>query len=76
MMSPLRTAALQGGLDRINVALEGGEDVDAADGNGFTALMLAAKYGHAAAASLLLARGAKVNKRNEHNGSPLRYAAR
>lgn len=50
--------------------------VDARDIDGFTALHLAAQYGHAAMAAMLLRRGATVDPVNNYGATPLHIAAR
>jgi len=52
-----------------------GADVNRANGDGMTALMLAAAERDPSLLRLLLARGAKVNAANNRGGTPLMYSA-
>ena len=54
--------------------LEHGADVDAADAQGWTALMVAADAGRAAVVAALAARGAAVDARNRAGGTALMVA--
>ena len=61
-MTPLHEAAEQGNLEEVELLLNReGTDVNAANENGYTPLMLAAKNGHTAIVELLKARGAEIN---------------
>lgn len=72
----LRTAAHEGNLALVaRQVLRAGAPVNAADGNGHTALMLAAWSGHVKIAKLLLSKGADVNATNVHGGTALMNAA-
>lgn len=51
--------------------LDHGLDLDVQDAGGNTLLMLAAYKGNASTVSMLLARGANVNLRNDRDQSPL-----
>jgi ankyrin repeat protein len=70
-------AAEQGHLEILNLLLESEPafNLNIMDYNGFTLLALAAKQGHVAVASLLLAKGADPNMPTEHGLIPLHWAA-
>ncbi|MES2099384.1 MAG: ankyrin repeat domain-containing protein [Pseudomonadota bacterium] len=51
----------------VKLLLDRGAELDAASPNGTTPLMMAAQYGSEDSVSLLLARGADVNRRNERD---------
>jgi len=70
-MNSLMRAAGQGDLAEIRRAQSQGEDVNAADETGWTALMIAAE-----AAGTLVAHGASVEATNDLGESPLMWAAR
>jgi ankyrin repeat protein len=76
MSSELRIAARDGQGEVIYDLLTQGVPVDATDGIGWTALMLAAKHCRKLAAQLLLDAGANVNQRNESGNTPLVYAVK
>lgn len=71
----MRQAALEGNLDRVRQAVEGGAGVDLPDENGRTALMLAAFDGHAEVVRFLLERGAARSRRDFSGRTALMYAA-
>jgi Ankyrin repeats (many copies) len=60
----LFAAAVKGDVPRIQYLLQHGADIESADKNGRTALMLAAQRGQAAAVAALLAAGAKPDARD------------
>ena len=62
----LLRAAEGGNIEEISLLLERGANIDAADGDGWTALMLAAKSGHTGAVRLLLERGANIHATNKN----------
>lgn len=70
----LRRATIAGDIEVVAHLLQAGILPDSADGKGFTPLMLAAKRGHTAIATILLAQGASVFRVNEANGAALKYA--
>lgn len=74
MSAELLTAAEAGDLARISSLLDAGEDASGETAEGWTALIRATVNGHAAAVSLLLARGARVNPTRLCH-TPLRAAA-
>lgn len=57
----IHDAATSGDLPRLAALLDGGADPRAPGGDGWTPLHLAAHFGHASAARLLLERGASVH---------------
>ena len=64
----LRYAAGKGDTENLRCLLGAGADVNAADDDGFTALMAAARGGHTDTARLLIEKGANVNATNESHG--------
>ncbi|HTM25247.1 MAG TPA: ankyrin repeat domain-containing protein [Vicinamibacterales bacterium] len=58
--SPVADAAMQGSRDAVRALLTAGEDVNAAQGDGMTALHWAARRGDADLARMLIAAGANV----------------
>ncbi|CAN0586530.1 unnamed protein product, partial [Ectocarpus sp. 12 AP-2014] len=57
-------------------ALTDGEEVDAQDENGLTALMWAARAGRLSTAKYLVSQGASLTRRDDATGfSPLHFAA-
>ena len=76
-LSPLMLAAQSGNAEQIARLRAGGADVNAADKDGWTPLMLALCAGEdTAAAEALLAAGADVNARNKERWTPLMLALR
>jgi ankyrin repeat protein len=72
-------AASSGGphaAENIRTLLDHGADVNASNGFGNTALMLAAEKGHAEAVALLLQRGADVDATNNRGRTALQMAAK
>ena len=72
----LRGAAASGDVGEINALLEGSSDVNARDGKGRTALMLAVLSGQGATVDALLARGADANAADAGGLTPLQAAIR
>jgi ankyrin repeat protein len=58
--APVADAAMRGDIDRVRVLLHEGADVNAAHGDGMTALHWAADRGDPSLAEVLLAAGANV----------------
>jgi len=71
----VRDAALEGKIDVLRRALEQGADANVADGDGRTALMLAAFNGHTEGVRLLLGHRARVDDRDAAHRTALIYAA-
>lgn len=71
----LRRAAELGDLPALHALLEQGLDIDARDGDGRTALMLATLHGRGAVVDVLLASGADPNAADAHGTTPLQAAA-
>ena len=74
--SPIADAAMRGDLAAVRASLQGGADVNAAQGDGMTALHWAADRGNAEIAQLLVAAGANaaaVTRNGRH--TPLHVAA-
>ena len=67
-------AASAGDVDALSRWLGAGADVDARDGHGQTALMMAAQGGHAGAVDLLIASGADLDVTAKYNLSALMLA--
>ena len=66
----LRSACESGDAEAVEASLEAGADVNAADGEGWTALHFAASEGHASIVKTLVDRGADVSKQNEDGETP------
>jgi len=63
--------ARAGDGDRLAEYVDAGVPVNLTDATGNTLVMLAAYHGHAAAVTALAARGADVDRVNDHGQSPL-----
>lgn len=72
----LHKAALQGGVDAINTALEQGVDIEEVSEDGRTPLMLAASRGHHEAIRTLLAAGANIDATSSKGWTTLMNAVR
>lgn len=72
----LRRAAASGKVDEVSALLEAGAEVDAADGEGVTALMRAVQRKHAEAALLLRDYGADLDRKNRAGVSARDMAAK
>ena len=68
-------AALDGNTKQVRLALENGADVNAANEEGGTALMMAGFNGHGKIVELLLDRGARVDSRDVLGRTALMYSA-
>lgn len=66
----LRQATRAGDPKTVNETLDAGAQVDARDGRGQTALLLAVEAGHTEIARILLARGADVNAQAANQDTP------
>ncbi len=75
-LAPLTEAVKAGNLEIVGLLLKAGANVEAANSDGQTALMLAARNGSSAIAQRLLRRGANVNAREKWRGqTALMWAA-
>jgi len=75
--APLADAAMQGDVERVEALIAQGADLDAAQGDGMTALHWAAEQGHATMARRLLDAGATVSVTTRLGAyTPLHMAAR
>src|SRR5688572_18985921 len=75
--SPLADAAMRGDTARVRALLKQGADVNAAQGDGMTALHWAAARGDAAQVSMLVYAGARLEASTRNgNYTPLHLAAR
>ncbi len=72
---PLLDATIKGDLDKVKDLLGDGADVNEKDEYEWTALHLAAAYGHGEVVGWLLRSGADPNLRNTQGRSALMYAA-
>ncbi|MBT3350717.1 MAG: hypothetical protein HOC91_07700 [Nitrospinaceae bacterium] len=70
----LRDGAKNGKLEEVKRLLLEGTKVDAKSRAGFTALHLAAQFGHADVVRLLLSKGANINVQTRKGWSPLLHA--
>ncbi|MDP6439181.1 MAG: ankyrin repeat domain-containing protein, partial [Candidatus Brocadiia bacterium] len=64
--SDLVLAAMAGNREKVEALLDGGADVNAADSDGVTAIMVAARQGHTAVVKLLLEGGADPDPVNDY----------
>ena len=72
---PLCKAAKDGDLERVEFLLDSGETPNAADKDGWTALMVAAQEGHPQIVKALIAAGASSNAAQKNGGTALIMAA-
>ena len=70
----LHAAAASGDVSTLRRMLDGGEDVNAVDEQGSSALLSAVEQGHREAARLLLARGGRADAANRYGVTPLYVA--
>jgi hypothetical protein len=68
-------ASLEGHLEVVRWLLEKGADVNAAEENGWTALMVASDNGHLPVVKLLVEKGADVNKAKNNGRTALIFAS-
>ncbi len=71
----LRRAVEAGDPQAVEAALNAGANINYADSNGWTALMMAALHGHIDIVRLLIDAGAHVNCANNYDNSALMWAA-
>ena len=64
-------ACVFGDVEAVRLDLDGGADVNQAQGTGETSLQLACAYGHVDLARLLLDKGAEVDRAAEDGRTPL-----
>ena len=69
--SGIHKAAANGNIEAVKQYLDGGADVNAKDGGGWTPLHHAAEAGHKEIAELLIANGADVNAKDKLRWTPL-----
>jgi ankyrin repeat protein len=62
-------------LEQLKKAIEEGDDVNKANSNGFTPLLIAAYRGHLDVVEYLVGKGADVNQANNNDVTPLFFAA-
>lgn len=75
--APVADAAMQGDLERVETLIQEGADLDAAQGDGMTALHWAAEQGHAEMARTLVEAGAGLSLTTRLGDyTPLQVAAR
>ena len=72
----LLAAAHGGDLKKVKASLDKGANVNAADKDGWTALMLAVVSGNSDVVNTLLAKGANIDAADNHGWTALRLAAR
>lgn len=75
MTATLQSAAQAGDLQQVNDILSAGADVNGVDGEGNTALHLAAFHGHLEVVQALLAAGADANAQDAQGWTPVFKAA-
>ncbi|XP_052187449.1 uncharacterized protein LOC127798144 [Diospyros lotus] len=73
---PLHRAASRGDLESVCTLTDGGCDINAFDGDGYTPLMLAARRGHGHLCELLISRGAMCGIENARSETALMLARR
>jgi ankyrin repeat protein/L-ascorbate metabolism protein UlaG (beta-lactamase superfamily) len=66
--TPLQKASAMGNVEIVGLLLANGSDLNEKDAEGYTALDLAARYGHEDVAQLLAAKGAQSNRKVENYG--------
>ena len=71
----IHDAAAVGNIEAVKQYLDGGADVNAKDGDGFTPLVFAVDKGHKEIVEILIAKGADVNAKDKLGWTPLFYAA-
>lgn len=72
---PLLDASIKGEIANVESLIDNGVDLNERDNYGWTALQLAAAYGHSDIVSLLLRNGADPNQTNAQGRNALMYAA-
>ena len=76
-LNPLfRLAVLSGAMDAVEMHIRRGEDLNAKDGNGQTALMLGVSRGHFEMCRQLLRAGADITIRDNEGNDAISIAAR
>ncbi len=71
--TPLCVAIMKGDTDAVKKFIEYGADVNESS-NGLTPLMIAARFNKAEIVSLLIAKGARVDTKDEKGFTALKYA--
>lgn len=66
----------KGNVDLVELIMNHGANVNMQDNDGWSALLLASRYGHGDVVKKLLDNGAEVNIRNNNKSSPLMLACR
>jgi ankyrin repeat protein len=72
---PLHECAKEGDIQKVNLLIAQGADVNIIDENGLTPLHCAADQGHKKVVELLILKGANVNAVTPHGYTPLGMAA-
>ena len=72
---PLHDCAKEGDIEKVNILISEGANINSIDENGLTPLHCAADQGHKGIVELLILKGANVNVVNRYGYTPLGLAA-